>query len=267
MDYDELHANYQALLIENNNLKNQNKILKNQLGIAQHQTVIAAISSINAIVTTVSHNSEAKEKIELFMSLFKSRDDVYAKRWQNKAGKSGYMPVCLNEWRKNVCAKPRIKCADCLHKSYRVLDEKIIEQHLRGNIVVGIYPMYPDETCSFLAIDFDDEGWEQDITVLRDSCKDFAIPIAIERSRSGNGGHAWFFFEQQIAATLARKFGTALLTYAMNNRHEIRFTSYDRLFPNQDTMPKGGFGNLIALPLQLESRQSGNSVFIDECFS
>jgi len=266
MDYDELLAKYQALLIENSDLKNQNKILRNQLGVATQEPVIAVESPRNAIVTTAKQNSEAQEKIQLFMSLFKSRDDVYAKRWQNKAGKSGYMPVCLNEWKTNACGKPRIKCADCSHKSYGVLDEKIIEQHLRGNIVVGIYPMYPNETCYFLAIDFDDEGWEQDITVLRSSCKDFDIPIAIERSRSGNGGHAWFFFKQQISATLARKFGTALLTYSMNKRHEITFKSYDRLFPNQDTMPKGGFGNLIALPLQLGARQSGNSVFIDECF-
>jgi len=266
MNYEELLAKYQALLIENDELKKQNNILNNQLGIGKQQSVIATTSPLQVILTTINHNSGAKEKIQLFMSLFKSRNDVYAKRWQNKVGKAGYMPVCLNEWKTNVCGRPRIKCTDCSQKSYGVLDEKIIEQHLRGNIVVGIYPMYVNETCCFLAIDFDDEGWEQDIAILRSSCKDFNIPIAIERSRSGNGGHAWFFFEQQISATLARKFGTELLTYSMNKRHEITFKSYDRLFPNQDTMPKGGFGNLIALPLQLGARQCGNSVFIDECF-
>ena len=267
MDHDELLAKYQALLIENNDLKNQNKILMNQLGIAEEKNVIPIESPKHVRTTGTQNNSKVKEKIQLFMSLFKSRDDVYAKRWQNKAGKSGYMPVCLNEWKTKVCAKPRVKCADCSQKSYGVLDERVIEEHLRGNVVIGIYPMYPNETCHFLAIDFDDEGWEQDITILRSSCKEFNIPIAIERSRSGTGGHAWFFFEQQISATLARKFGTAMLTYSMNKRHEITFKSYDRLFPNQDTMPKGGFGNLIALPLQLGARQCGNSVFIDEFFT
>ncbi|MGA9176297.1 MAG: DEAD/DEAH box helicase family protein [Desulfobacterales bacterium] len=146
------------------------------------------------------------------------------------------------------------------------MDEDVIENHLRGNIVVGIYPMLPDETCCFLAMDFDETDWQKDISVLRDVCIEFNIPFAVERSRSGKGAHVWFFFENRLSAALARKFGTALLTCSMGRRHEIRFKSYDRLFPSQDTLPKGGLGNLIALPLQKTARENTNSEFIDENF-
>jgi superfamily II DNA or RNA helicase len=146
------------------------------------------------------------------------------------------------------------------------LDENVIENHLRGNIVAGIYPMLPDETCWFLAIDFDQADWQKDVSVFREVCVAFNIPVAVERSRSGRGCHVWFFFENPLSAALARKFGTALLTSAMGRRHEIQFKSYDRFIPSQDTMPKGGFGNLIALPLQKAARENKNSEFIDENF-
>lgn len=215
----------------------------------------------------VNKHSSSTEKIELFMSLFKGREDVYAKRWENKKlHTSGYSPACANEWAPGICLKPKIKCSACNQKNYMKLDKQIIENHLRGNIVAGVYPLLTDETCWFLSIDFDDEGWKKDISVLRKVCSYFDIPVVVERSRSGNGAHAWFFFDQPVQATLARKFGSAMLTYAMNQRHEIAFKSYDRLFPNQDTMPKGGFGNLIALPLQKAARENNNSVFIDDDF-
>ena len=201
------------------------------------------------------------------MSLFKGRNDVYAKRWENKGkGTSGYSPVCLNLWQPGVCGKPKITCSKCKHKSYAALDEGVIENHLRGNIVAGIYPMLSDDTCCFLAMDFDKEEWQNDISMLRDVCFEFNIPVAVERSRSGKGGHIWFFFENRMSAALVRKFGTALLTFSMNRRHEIRFKSYDRLFPSQDTMPRGGLGNLIALPLQKAARENTNSEFVDENF-
>ena len=200
------------------------------------------------------------------MSLFKGREDVYAKRWQNREGIAGYAPVCRNEWKSGLCRKPAIKCFNCRHQSYEALDGKVIEAHLRGNIVAGLYPLLRDETCHFLAIDLDDEDWQQDCATLREVCAAFDIPAALERSRSGNGAHAWFFFAEPILASLARKFGFALLTCAMSRRHELTFKSYDRFFPSQDTLPKGGFGNLIALPLQKAAREQGNSVFLDENF-
>ncbi|MEW5841943.1 MAG: DEAD/DEAH box helicase family protein [Bacteroidota bacterium] len=217
-------------------------------------------------IHVATKNFKAEEKIKLFMSLFKGRDDVYAKRWQNKEGKSGYSPACLNEWKPGICNKPKIKCADCANQFFVVLNEKVIEDHLKGNMVLGLYPMCTDDTCSFLAIDFDGDDWQKDIAVLRNTCGEFDMPVAIERSRSGKGAHVWFFFEHQISAALARKFGTSLLTYSMSKRHEIKFKSYDRFFPNQNTMPKGGFGNLIAMPLQMKARKNGNSVFVGEDF-
>ena len=286
--YDELYKKYQNLLEENRCLKAKIEKLETESDVFKPHPKIFPIQELlfqepseidpdnrfkeglienNSIRgKAINHYSAKEDKIAFFMSLFKGRSDVYAKRWQNKKGKSGYSPVCLNEWTSGVCNKPRIKCSKCDHKSYSALNESIIERHLQGGIVVGIYPMTLDETCYFLAIDFDKEGWEKDILVIRDTCTQFGIPIAVERSQSGNGGHVWFFFKDNISASLARKFGTALLTYSMEKRHKISFKSYDRLFPNQDTMPKGGFGNLIALPLQKLPREKGNTLFVDKKF-
>jgi len=274
----ELSEKYHALLIENSKLKEEIRVLKarlakveapysgDEISGSKSESEIIAPRVERVFLPGMNKNADEGEKIKLFMSLFKGRDDVYAKRWENKKkGTSGYSPSCLNEW-KPVCAKPKGKCTGCIHKAYAALTEKVIDNHLRGKIVAGVYPMLADETCCFLAIDFDKGEWKKDISVLREVCVEFDIPLAIERSRSGNGSHAWLFFKGPISASLARKFGTSLLTSAMQNRHEISFKSYDRFFPNQDTMPKGGLGNLIALPLQKEARKDKNSEFIDRNF-
>ncbi|MCF6249581.1 MAG: DEAD/DEAH box helicase family protein, partial [Desulfobacula sp.] len=286
--YDELKIKYEALLEENKCLKAKIREFKSNFKViiphdkarqpmeTLFQELEGPISKQQSDTTTLNDNfpndkpvtrrSQNHEKIAFFMSLFRGRKEVYAKKWQNKKGFSGYSPVCLNEWAPGICNKPKIKCAKCENQSYGSLNESVIEMHLRGGAVIGIYPMNLDETCHFLAIDFDKEGWEKDISVVRNTCSQFEIPVAIERSQSGNGCHAWFFFDQKISAVSVRKFGTSLLTHSMDKRHEISFKSYDRLFPNQDTMPKGGFGNLIALPLQKIARSNDNSVFIDENF-
>ncbi len=280
MDDNELLEKYTSLMREVADLTEENKRLKDQLASMQTVSQAKNNSSImpdegffcgevtdNCLLPEIHNASDSISKIRLFMSLFKGRQDVYAKRWENKTkDTSGYQPVCLNQWREGVCSKPKISCAKCTNKSYAELDENVIENHLRGKIIAGVYPMLPDETCCFLAMDFDEGTWRDDISTVRNVCNEFAIPFAVERSRSGRGGHVWFFFEDRISAILARKFGTALLTCSMNRRHEIQFKSYDRLFPSQDTLPKGGLGNLIALPLQKEAREKGNSEFIDENF-
>lgn len=282
---------YQSLLIENDRLKTENKQLKDRLNsyINSHpvkdESLKPEISSEEKEITTalpsesnskplkkdseisINNYNSPTEKIKLFMELFKGRKDIYAKRWQNKNNRSGYAPVCSNEWVPGICSKPKIKCMECNNKAFEPLTEKVIEKHLKGEIVVGIYPLNHDESCCFLAIDFDDDGWQKDISIIRDVCKEFDIPYAVERSRSSKGGHVWFFFEEQAPAATARKFGSSLLTFAMNKRHEIKFKSYDRFFPNQDTIPKGGLGNLIALPLQMEARRKGNSLFVDKEFN
>lgn len=272
MEYDELYRKYQKLREENERLRIENENFKIRLGLAlplfasEGQSIDEEKESSDQYTSSehVTNNSSSQEKIELFMSLFRGRNDVYAKRWQSKEGKSGYTPVCLNEWVKGKCGKPKIKCSDCENKNYAMLDSSAIDSHLRGKAIFGVYPMLPDETCFFLAMDFDDDGWQKDISTLRNTCIEKNIPFVVERSRSGNGAHVWFFFKDPISAAKARKFGSLLLTHAMSKRHEIKFSSYDRLFPNQDTLPKGGFGNLIALPLQAAARKINNSLFIDE---
>ena len=272
MDFKTLLRKHQALLAENKALKEENLSLKARLGLAEPPESRSSQEGVQQYVSRSEPSFHLKaranptEKIRLFMSLFKGRDDLYAKRWESREGRSGYAPVCLNEWKTGFCGKPEVKCTFCQHRSYAALDETVIEAHLRGNLVAGIYPLRQDEKCHFLAIDFDKDGWQQDVSTLKDVCTAFAVPVAIERSRSGHGAHAWFFFADPVAASLARKFGSALLTCAMSERHQIKFKSYDRFFPNQDTMPRGGFGNLIALPLQKGARENDHSVFIDERF-
>ncbi|WP_208629808.1 TOTE conflict system archaeo-eukaryotic primase domain-containing protein [Paenibacillus ferrarius] len=214
------------------------------------------------------HNYSApSEKIALFRNLFRGREDVFPNRWESKTGKSGYSPACANEW-SFVCKKPQVKCSDCSHRAFLPVTDEIISSHLdaKVNRTVGVYPMLQDETCWFLAIDFDKENWKRDVVAVMTTCREMQIPVALERSRSGNGGHIWIFFDQPVEASLARKLGCALLTKTMESRYELGLGSYDRLFPNQDTLPKGGFGNLIALPLQGSPRKDGNSVFVDEGF-
>ncbi|OAS13321.1 TOTE conflict system archaeo-eukaryotic primase domain-containing protein [Paenibacillus oryzisoli] len=216
---------------------------------------------------SVHNYSTPSEKIALFRSLFRGREDVYPNRWQSKVGKSGYSPACGNEW-SLICKKPQIKCSDCSHRAFLPITDETISRHLDAKIdqTIGVYPMLQNETCWFLAMDFDKQDWNQDAVAVLTTCEDLQIPAALERSRSGNGGHIWIFFEQPIEASVARSLGCALITRTMENRHELGLDSYDRLFPNQDTLPRGGFGNLIALPLQGGPRKEGNSVFIDANF-
>lgn len=225
------------------------------------------------MVSPVTNTSTAEEKIALFGFLFRGRTEVFPQRFESrKTGLAGYSPACGNEWVRGVCEKPRIKCSDCPHQAFLPVSAETIRWHLSGAdtlgkpFVMGVYPMLLDETCHFLAVDFDKEAWCDDAHAYLESCEQLGIPAYLERSRSGNGGHMWFFFAEAIPASLARSLGSALLTMTMERRPDIGLRSYDRLFPNQDTMPKGGFGNLIALPLQKEARCHGNSEFIDGNF-
>jgi superfamily II DNA or RNA helicase len=221
----------------------------------------------------VTAASPTAEKIALFRGLFAGRADVFPVRWENrKTAKSGYAPACANEWVKGICGKPQVKCGECPHQAFIPVADDIIEKHLRGegargsggDFVAGVYPLLPDETCWFLAADFDEESWAADALAVLETCQAKGVPAALERSRSGNGGHVWIFFSEPVSARTARQLGAAMLTETMERRPEIGFASYDRFFPSQDTMPVGGFGNLIALPLQRRARELGNSVFIDQ---
>lgn len=225
----------------------------------------------------LTNESDEKQKIAIFRSLFRGREDVFPRRFESKrTGKSGYQPVCRNEWIRPFCQKPKIKCGECEKRDFTPITDDVIRKHLVGvdptdryqrEYVIGVYPMLLNETCWFLVVDFDKEAWMEDSRAYLKTCLATNVPAVLERSRSGNGGHIWIFFSESIPAKLARQLGAFMMTQAMEARPEMGFDSYDRFFPSQDTLPKGGFGNLIALPLQKKPREKGNSLFVDENFN
>ncbi len=216
------------------------------------------------------------EKVALFRGLFQGREDVFARRWfSSSSGKSGYQPVCAREWNREYSDKKKYKCAECPNREFQPLSYNDIYRHLEGKDpngrdVVGVYAILPDNSCCFLCCDFDDKscvhGYQDDVRAYVSVCRDWGVPAYIERSRSGNGAHVWILFVEPIKAQTARRLGNAILTEAMEREGRMSFKSYDRFFPNQDFMPTGGFGNLVALPLQGRARKDGNSVFVDDDF-
>lgn len=210
-----------------------------------------------------SDSLSLEQKIAIFGMLFRGRTDIFANRWQNQQGRSGYSVACDNEWVQGICNKPRTKCLDCAHRQFSELNNQVIYRHLAGQQIVGLYPLLHDNTCYLLAADFDKGSWQEEVKAMSRACKEFGVPHAIEISRSGNGAHLWIFFDEKIPANEARLLGFGLLDKAMEIFPNLSFDSYDRLFPNQDILPEGGFGNLIALPLQREARRAGNSSFVD----
>ncbi len=246
------------------------RLQRNEDAVAEAGVASAATGSVNAA-------SAAAGKIKLFRSLFRGREDVFPRRWQNaNSGKSGYSPVCRNEWVRGICEKPRVKCGECPHQAFVAVTDNVVRCHLQGTdrdssgrgsgseYIAGVYPLLPDETCWFLAIDFDKQSWQIDARAFVDACRAHQIDAALERSRSGQGAHVWIFFAEPVPAVDARKLGALLVTSAMERRPDIGFESYNRFFPSQDTRPVGGFGNLIALPFQDGPRRLGNSVFVDD---
>jgi len=235
------------------------------------KATIVAITPAGNLPEPTPGPASRDAKVALFRSLFRGREDVYPRYWENpkkkdKNGKilHGYKPVCANEKNRTLCDWPRVKCGECPNRSFAHLDDQAILDHLQGRHTLGVYAMLKDETCWFLAADFDKADWQEDVQAVLDTCRELAVPALVERSRSGNGAHLWIFFSAPIPAATARKLGCLLLTETMDRRPQLKMTSYDRLFPNQDNMPEGGFGNLIALPLQLTCRAKGNTLFLDE---
>jgi len=218
-------------------------------------------------VQTNEPHLTVKEKIDLFQSIFRGRTDIFATKWQNKQGRKGYAVACDNQWVQGICEKPRIQCKDCSHRRFSTLTNQVIFNHLSGKDIVGVYPMLPDNSCCFLAADFDKKNWKLEVQAMSSACDQLQIPHLIEISQSGNGAHLWIIFASNVPAASARRLGFSLLDKAMESYPSLSFESYDRLFPNQDVMPEGGFGNLIALPLQKQARRYGFSSFVDKEFN
>jgi superfamily II DNA or RNA helicase len=206
-------------------------------------------------------------KIRLFRALFRGRSDVFPKRWENtKQARSGYAPACGNEWVRGVCEKPKVKCGECPNQAFLAVDDQVIADHLSGKHTAGVYPLLPDDTCWFVAVDFDDESWMDDVAAFVETARAHGLSPATERSRSGNGAHVWFFFASPVEAHDARNMASFVLTETMRLRRELKLRSYDRLFPSQDMLPTGGFGNLIALPFQFHPRKLGHTLFVNDRF-
>ncbi|MFA6107970.1 MAG: DEAD/DEAH box helicase family protein [Candidatus Latescibacterota bacterium] len=230
----------------------------------------SAVSSTSP--PTASPPTTNAEKVTLFRHLFHGRPDVFPRRWENaRTGRSGYAPACAHEWQAGLCQKLRAAgsdrrstCSQCEHQAFLPVSDEVIAAHLRGDQVIGVYPLLTDDTCWFLAADFDQASWQEDVAAFSETCQEEGIPVAVERSRSGAGAHAWLFFSTPVPAAAARQLGSCLVTLTMAAHHQLAMSSYDRLFPSQDILPRGGFGGLIALPLQRQARERGNTLFLDE---
>lgn len=277
---DDLLTRYNKLLRQYEVLHKENEVLRSLLKIhgIEYETRMKEDMNkpIYSLVSVPTITLSIDERIRLFQSLFKGREDVFARRWFSKTtGKSGYQPVCINEWKQGICDKKKYRCVICPNRNFAPLTTQDMYRHLEGKDeyccdVVGLYAIMQDNNCAFLCADFDDKnckyGYKDDVLAYVGVCREWLIPYAIERSRSGNGAHVWIFFEAPLPASKARRLGNAILTEAMTRNGQMSFNSYDRFFPNQDYLPEGGFGNLVALPLQGQARRKENSVFVDNDF-
>ena len=257
-----------------NNNEIRNLINKKELEIKKLQVEVEELKRM--LNQSTSDDTELSlsrnEKIKVFMNYFRGRDDVYPYLSidKNNPKIKYYIPACVNEWKQGVCNKTMgKKCKNCQYRENKLLSKEVIYNHMYGNNPIGIYPLLENDTCYFLSLDFDNKNTNNDIKsdvlAFASICDEYEIPIAIERSRSGNGIHIWIFFDINIKALTARKLGSLLLSKTMEISN-ISISSFDRMFPNQDTLPKGGYGNLIALPFQNEPSKYGNTLFVDRNF-
>ena len=238
-------------------LRAENARLSRLLELRGQDTVPAPeqLSAAVAAPGSVTMSSPVEDKLALYADRFRARTDVYAVRWENaRTGGHGWMPAVAGGWRKGMDRKGA---------AYLPLTADVLGAHLVGDVFVGLYPLSTDNTCHFLAADFDGPAAMLDALAYCKAARARGVPAAVEISQSGRGAHVWVFFTSPIPAAVARGVGTALIHEAMVLRGSMDLRSYDRLFPNQDVLPEGGFGNLIAAPLQGRRRKDGLTVFLD----
>lgn len=205
------------------------------------------------------------DKITLFRTRFAGRDDLFAQRWESRDGtRAGYAPACANEWRAGICEKPRVKCHECRHRDFVPMSDAVVRDHLTGARTVGRYALDSASRCRFVVADFDHDDWREDVMALLRTCHRLDVPVLAEISRSGDGAHAWFFFDAPVPAAHARRLATALIERTCREERLLSLASHDRLIPGQDALSGAGFGSLVALPLQQEPRTRGASVFVDD---
>lgn len=258
-------------ILERNGISYKEELLETSFQFTNNQE-----SQLKSECIVPAKTLSLNEKVELFRSIFRGREDVFARRWHSEStNKSGYQPVCEREWNREYCNKKLHKCSECPNRKFSSLTYEHIYKHIAGKDVhcrdvIGLYPILHDNTCYFLCTDFDDKnckhGFKNDVLSFINICNRWNISCYIERSRSGNGAHVWIFFSNAIQATKARRLGKMILEEAMENDAYLSFESYDRFFPNQDVLPEGGLGNLVALPLQGQARRINNTVFVNEDF-
>ena len=215
MDSNSIQKRLDEALLECARLKQENKRLRNLLGLPednQPKALHTPEEPFTTSSTSVTNDSTTDLKVALFRSLFRGREDLYPVRWETKNGKAGYSPACRNEWNRTFCAKPRIRCAQCEHREFLQVTDRVIYDHLAGKHTIGVYPLLQDDACWFLAADFDKSTWQEDIAEYLETCRKVGVPAVLERSRSGKGGHVWIFFSEPVAASIARKVGCYLLT-------------------------------------------------------
>lgn len=263
------------ILRENRRLLAENAQLRRE--VAELRAKLAPQETIDTPVEYSSEIPVTPESASFLFSLFRGRADVFSRRVVRKDGKAAYYPVCSNFWKAGLCPRVEgqsdVRCFSCPARAWEPISKRIIMAHLQGGTeqrpqIIGIYPLLEDETCRLLVFDFDDhdseiEHWREDVDALRRICDMNKVPVLVERSRSGKGAHVWMFFEENIPASVARTFGSALLTQGAKQVNQKSFASYDRMIPAQDHMPEGGLGNLIALPLQGHALKQGNSAFVN----
>jgi superfamily II DNA or RNA helicase len=204
----------------------------------------------------VTMASPVQDKLAVYRDRFQGRLDVYAVRWENtRTGAAGWKPAVAGGWRKGMDRRTAV---------HLPLTADVVASHLVGDQFIGLYPLLVDSTCRFLVADFDGQTAMLDALAYIKAARANAVPAALEISQSGRGAHVWVFFTDAIPAVVARSVGTVLLHEAMVLRGSMDLRSYDRLFPSQDVLPEGGFGNLIAAPLQgSRRRENGLTTFLD----